>query len=199
MRITFYSWCPACCTKTLMMTPEAAAEFACVNPETVVDWVDRGIIHAAPVRSGQLGVCKVSLANIAGFLCDAADQTLDPRINRALRLIDERYGEPALSLAILSKALNLSIWRLGRIFKEQTGIGFRAYVRSIRMSRAEELLTDTFLSIKEVAMQVGYKYVSDFDRHFKGDYGARPGEYRVLHQRARSGPYRAAAARNSNK
>jgi transcriptional regulator GlxA family with amidase domain len=96
-------------------------------------------------------------------------------------MVDGRYADPCLSLVRLAKELNVSIWHLGRLFKESTGMGFRRYLRSVRMFRAKELLSTTFLSIKEVAIQVGYKHMSDFDHHFKHDHGRRPTEHRNLH------------------
>lgn len=124
---------------------------------------------------------------------------MDPRISVALRLIEERYHDPELSLAKMAGDLNLSIWHLSRLFKENTGLGFRSYLRQIRMLRAEELLISTFLSIKEVSAKVGDKYVSDFDHHFKKDHGSRPGEYRSFHRTAERGATLAASARTSNK
>ncbi len=54
----------------------------------------------------------------------------------------------------------------------------KEYLRDLRLKKAVLLLQDPTLSIKEIAAAVGYKYVSDFDHHFKSTYGMRPGEYR---------------------
>lgn len=103
----------------------------------------------------------------------------DARVSAALNLISAQYHDPNLSLVKITRSLGISTWYFSRLFKGGTGIGFRAYLRNVRLSRAEELLGATFLSIKEVAASVGYKHVSDFDHHFKRRYGTRPSIYRA--------------------
>jgi len=71
-----------------------------------------------------------------------------------------------------------SVGSLSRLFKKETGVSFRQHVREVRMRKAEEMLRRTLLSIKEIAAEVGYKHVSDFDHHFKEVYGMTPREYR---------------------
>jgi two-component system response regulator YesN len=142
-------------------------------------------------------ICKESLIDCA-MVEASTRKRMDPRISVALRLIEERYHDPGLSLGKMAGDLNLSISHLSRLFKENTGLGFRSYLRQIRMLRAEDLLISTFLSIKEVSAKVGYKYVSDFDHHFKEDHGRRPGEYRSFHRTAERGAALAASAKISN-
>ena len=105
------------------------------------------------------------------------------KIRLAVRLIQEQYKQPGLSLGDLAGQLNVSIWHLSRLFKEQTGFSVKQYVRGVRMSKAEGLLVSTMLSIKEVAAAVGYNYASDFDHHFKKTHKMNPGLYRKINTR----------------
>jgi transcriptional regulator GlxA family with amidase domain len=110
------------------------------------------------------------------------EQICSPRYNTkvhlALALINEQYTQSRLKLRDIAKQLNISVWHLSRLFKKEIGYGVIRYLRAVRMGKAQELLQDTTLSIKEIAAAVGYNHVSDFDRHFKASSGMRPGEFR---------------------
>jgi hypothetical protein len=53
------------------------------------------------------------------------------------------------------------------------------YLRLLRMERAKELLESSFLSVKEIAYQVGLNDESHFVRDFKATYGFSPALYRT--------------------
>ncbi|MBQ2083448.1 MAG: helix-turn-helix domain-containing protein [Lachnospiraceae bacterium] len=67
---------------------------------------------------------------------------------------------------------------LGRIFKENTGETFGAYVEKVRMQKACELLKETDLKVYEIAERVGYKNVDYFHIKFRRNVGMSPAEYR---------------------
>ena len=52
------------------------------------------------------------------------------------------------------------------------------YLRQLRMERAKDLLESSFLSVKEIAYQVGLTDESHFVRDFKSTYGHSPALYR---------------------
>ena len=52
------------------------------------------------------------------------------------------------------------------------------YLRLLRMKRAKDLLESSFLSVKEIAFQVGLNDESHFVRDFKSTYGYSPALYR---------------------
>ena len=52
------------------------------------------------------------------------------------------------------------------------------YLRLLRMERAKDLLESSFLSVKEIAFQVGLNDESHFVRDFKSTYGFSPALYR---------------------
>ena len=53
------------------------------------------------------------------------------------------------------------------------------YLRLLRMERAKDLLESSFLSVKEIAYQVGLNDESHFVRDFKSTYGFSPALYRT--------------------
>jgi AraC-like DNA-binding protein len=89
---------------------------------------------------------------------------------------DDVRGE--LSLTDLAQSVNLSVWRLSHIFKSDVGVPPIKYLRLLRMERAKNLLESSFLSVKEIAYQVGLNDESHFVRDFKSTYGSSPACYR---------------------
>ena len=89
---------------------------------------------------------------------------------------DDVRGE--LSLAEFAQSVNLSVWRLCHIFKSDVGMPPIRYLRLLRMERAKDLLESSFLSVKEIAYQVGLNDESHFVRDFKSTYGYSPALYR---------------------
>lgn len=98
---------------------------------------------------------------------------------------DDVRGE--LSLAEFAQSVNLSIWRLSHIFKSDVGMPPIKYLRLLRMERAKELLESSFLSVKEIAFQVGLNDESHFVRDFKSTYGFSPAIYRSQYKRNGNG------------
>ena len=83
-----------------------------------------------------------------------------------------------LSLSEFAQSVNLSVWRLCHIFKSNVGMPPIRYLRLLRMERAKDLLESSFLSVKEIAFQVGLNDESHFVRDFKATYGFSPALYR---------------------
>jgi AraC-like DNA-binding protein len=83
-----------------------------------------------------------------------------------------------LSLSEFAQSVNLSVWRLCHIFKSDVGMPPIRYLRLLRMERAKDLLESSFLSVKEIAFQVGLNDESHFVRDFKATYGFSPALYR---------------------
>ena len=84
-----------------------------------------------------------------------------------------------VSLGEFAQSVNLSVWRLCHIFKSDVGMPPIKYLRLLRMERAKGLLESSFLSVKEIAYQVGLTDESHFVRDFKSTYGYSPAIYRA--------------------
>jgi transcriptional regulator GlxA family with amidase domain len=102
---------------------------------------------------------------------------LDKRVEKIIQMMrDDVRGE--LSLAEFAQSVNLSVWRLCHIFKSDVGMPPIRFLRQLRMERAKQLLESSFLSVKEIAFQVGLNDESHFVRDFKSTYGYSPALYR---------------------
>lgn len=107
---------------------------------------------------------------------------MDKRVEKIIEMMrDDVRGE--LSLTEFAHSVNLSVWRLCHIFKSDVGLPPIKYLRLLRMERAKGLLESSFLSVKEIAFQVGVNDESHFVRDFKATYGHSPAIYRSQFKR----------------
>jgi AraC-like DNA-binding protein len=103
---------------------------------------------------------------------------MDPRVKIAISMMRHLRADES-SMHSLCRIVNLSPARLRQLFKKETGHSPMQYFRDLRMHRAEQLLQETFLSIKEVAFLSGAKDLSHFVRDFKKRSGRTPREFRA--------------------
>ncbi len=103
---------------------------------------------------------------------------MDERVKAAIVAMTETLKED-LSIDNLSRKVNLSPSRLRELFKKHTGRSPKQYVKKLRMERAEHLLGNTFLSVKEVTFLSGMRDVSHFVNEFKKRHGITPSQFRA--------------------
>jgi AraC-like DNA-binding protein len=173
-----YQWCSLCCCDTDQVSIARAAQIARVTDRTIYLWASQGRVHVNKDTNDKVRICKASLSLIAKYVLRLEGGSIDGRIKLVIQLVEQQYERDDPTLSKMAGQVGLSIWYLPRLFKKNTGISFGEFLRDLRLKKAALLLQDPTLSIKEIAAAVGYKYVSDFDHHFKSTYGMQPGEYR---------------------
>lgn len=82
-----------------------------------------------------------------------------------------------LRLDDVAREVNVSAYHLTRTFKKATGLGMRQFVIRKRVEEACRLLATTHLSLREVALRVGFTDQSHFTHCFKHLMHLTPGEY----------------------
>lgn len=105
------------------------------------------------------------------------DQSLQ-KLLPALEYIDQNFQNPELSLEAVSTVMGLNPTYFCRLFKRVSGHGFTEYLNFVRISKSEELLQNTSLSILEISMEVGFSSVSYYNRVFKQLKNCTPSVYR---------------------
>lgn len=101
----------------------------------------------------------------------------DFRIREAIRQIESNFDHD-FDFNAFAETLNLSPSRLRHLFKEQTGISFRKYLRKVRLKQAKLLLETSFRNVQETAHQVGIRDSRNFARYFENEFGLSPIKYR---------------------
>ena len=107
-------------------------------------------------------------------------QAMDWRVRKILLFIDSEDGKIGSDMADICRKLDLGISAdyATKLFKKQTGSGFREYGARKRLMKAASQLAETSLSIKVIAADLGYHIPQAFSRRFKFQYQVKPTEYR---------------------
>ncbi|WP_162301536.1 bifunctional transcriptional activator/DNA repair enzyme AdaA [Enterococcus faecalis] len=93
------------------------------------------------------------------------------------QFIDRHSAEP-LRLDYLAQTCHGSPFHLQRTFKEQTKQTPLAYLTSVRIRQAQELLLHSPLTIQQIAKKVGFQTAAYFATTFKKETGVTPSVYR---------------------
>ena len=109
---------------------------------------------------------------------DSPGVPVDKRVEKIVEMMTaDVRGE--VSLSEFAQSVNLSVWHLSHIFKSDVGMPPIKFLKQLRLERAKGLLESSFLSVKEIAFQVGVNDESHFVRDFKSTYGHSPTSYRT--------------------
>jgi len=122
--------------------------------------------------------CRPELA--PGYAAVDANRRL---AQSAARLIEDGRLQDA-SLADLAATLDVTDRHLRRVFQEEFGVAPVEYAQTQRLLLAKRLLTDTDLSILDIAMASGFASLRRFNDLFRTRYRMTPGELRRTSARA---------------
>lgn len=99
-------------------------------------------------------------------------------VSRARKIIDLQSNDE-VSLGQVANLVNVSANYFSELFRKTTGIRFVDYVARVRVEKAKNLLLNPQARISEVAFDVGFKSLSQFNRAFRKFAGEAPKEYRA--------------------
>jgi transcriptional regulator GlxA family with amidase domain len=101
-------------------------------------------------------------------------------------IVSRHYRRP-LTVAVVARALASSPRQLQRAYEEIGGTSFSAHLRAVRLRNAAQLLESQPLTVRQVALLVGYRQPAHFAKAFRRRYGTTPAEYRERARRRRVG------------
>lgn len=128
-------------------------------------------------------ICSLGLAAIQLFLAESEishTQPIHESIVRSKMYIEQQFQEH-LSLESIAHEVGLSPEHLVRLFRKHEGITPIKFVWNYRILRAGEYLSQTGLSVGEIALRCGFKNSFHFARMFKSTTGTTPTDYRQRH------------------
>jgi AraC-like DNA-binding protein len=82
----------------------------------------------------------------------------------------------------LANHFNVGYSYFRQMFRKYTGISPTQYHLSLRIQKAKDLLVSTEMSLKEIALELGFETYFYFSRIFKDKTGKSPMEFRKEHQ-----------------
>ncbi len=105
----------------------------------------------------------------------------DGRIRNAMSYIRKNISEKIL-VKNLADNSSLSMEHFIRLFKNETGETPNIYIKRIKLERAMVKLATSDISVKSIALALGYDDLSYFTRAFKRFSGVTPQQYRDQHR-----------------
>ncbi len=115
------------------------------------------------------------------------EQALSPQFNvhieRAIGVMQEHLSR-AITMGTVAERIGITQPHMTRIFHQVLGISPARYYRHLRMEAAASLLTNSNMSIKEIAWQMGFTNQFHFSRSFFSVAHVSPRAFRENYFRA---------------
>ena len=121
-----------------------------------------------------LAPATITVADSTPIAADRSDQFI---VTAATRHIQANLARLP-PLAELARRVGTHKKRLTKAFRGQEGLSVFEYVRAKRLTLARELLTQTPLSVAEIAEEAGFSSAANFATAFKAAGGSSPTQYR---------------------
>jgi len=118
------------------------------------------------------------LSALSNQLVTEKNNAEPPLVLKAREYIDKHKTEE-LSLANVAKAAGASVFHFCKVFHKTTGLKFTDYVARVRLENARTRLLNPNLRISEIAYDVGFQSLTQFNRTFKRVFGQSPSDFRA--------------------
>ena len=101
----------------------------------------------------------------------------DIRVLKAKEFVQKTVNT-YISCGDVAAHCGLSEQQLNRLFRRYQNSSLLSYIHSVKVDKAQELLTATDLSLKEISELLGFQNEYYFNTFFKRESGMTPGDYR---------------------
>ena len=114
-------------------------------------------------------------------------QNAEPLLVQKARDYIEKHKTEPIALADVARAAGASVFHFCKVFHKSTGLTFTDYVARVRLEDARTQLLNPNRRVSEIAYEVGFQSLTQFNRMFKRIFGQSPTEFRAnLQSRPRS-------------
>lgn len=136
------------------------------------------------VKSKLLELCASLLRHIPSIPIDAEKEyrlySGIKIMQEILKFIENNYRED-INFEDAAKRVNISPFYFSRLFKRISGMSFKSFLNSIRIEKAEDIITYSDKPIIDIAFECGFNSVRTFNRAFKTIKGYTPSSVRRQH------------------
>ena len=101
----------------------------------------------------------------------------DKLIRKAIEYTEKNIANPDFSVEDLSREMGMSRVYLYKKLLALTGKAPLEFIRTVRLKRAAQLLTESQLTVAEVAYEVGFNNPKYFTKYFKVEFNCLPSVY----------------------
>lgn len=116
------------------------------------------------------------LLNVQDYAIEVNQQE-NERISQVYHFVREHF-QRTISLEEIAATVNMTVPAFCRYFKKQSGKTFTQFVNEFRIVHACKLLSESSISITEVAFESGFSNFSHFNKVFRKITGKNPSAYR---------------------
>ncbi len=99
-------------------------------------------------------------------------------IEKAILLVNENLQNEDFGIETMVDQLFMSQSTLFRKIKSLTGLSITAFVRSVRLKKAAQIVLQSNLKLSQVAQEVGFNDYKHFKKSFQQQFGCLPSEYK---------------------
>lgn len=129
-----------------------------------------------PFNSSAVHFSFLALLSLLSKLTEQADE-IDLRVVKAKKLIDDNF-DILFTADEVARYCHLSTKQLNRLFIKFEGITILDYIHRQKLEFSKKLLTETDLSITEIALKAGFSSPGYFNKFFKNYTGISPSKYK---------------------
>ena len=98
-------------------------------------------------------------------------------LDELISIIESQLGNPEMNIAYVSTQIGMSRTKLYHKIKGLTGQSINDFIRTIRLKKAAQLMTEDNASISDIMYSVGIQTQSYFTRAFKNEIGKTPKQF----------------------
>lgn len=162
----------------LVLVSRAAIEGG-ADPEQTLLANNRYFVDISAIRDFD-ALCQW-MAHVTNTLMDSIFDFTGVRhanvIHQSVQYIHAHYAEK-ITLEEMARRVYLSPAYFSRVFKEETGEAFTAYLNRVRIDRSKELLRHKSIRLTDIALLVGFEDQSYYSKVFKKLEGITPLRFR---------------------
>lgn len=118
------------------------------------------------------------LSALSNQLMTERNNAEPPLVEKARDYIDKHKGDD-ISLNDVATGAGASVFHFCKVFHRATGLTFTDYLARVRAEDARALLLNPNKRVSEVAYEVGFQSLTQFNRTFKRVFGQSPSEFRA--------------------
>ncbi len=145
----------------------------------ISEYEQRQAGHEENLRHLVTLILNVITRNVHNGRATDTSGTKEALINRVLLHIQRHIADPEkLRVDYLAGQFNLSPNYVGEYFRKYTGESLQSYVAASRIKLVAQRLTQSSLTISEIAAELGYTDESHLSRQFRKHHGISPTAFR---------------------
>ncbi|MFZ4056503.1 MAG: hybrid sensor histidine kinase/response regulator transcription factor [Ferruginibacter sp.] len=136
--------------------------------------------HLQQYYSNQIGIADVVNNSITTQVEPVSSATIENAfVIKVKSIVEDNFTNYEFNVEQLCKLIFMSHSQLHRKLDALTGCSPNKFIRTVRLNKAKELLTNPTISIATIALDCGYNDAGYFARVFKQETGLTPQEWRA--------------------